>query len=66
MFRIKSKELVELSHTHQASRMWTERSLRIARKQNIDRGISREKAEHRKKQTGKDVLNIDHQLGPTI
>ena len=38
-----------------ASRMWTERFLRITSKQNIDTDISREKAEHREKQTGKAV-----------
>jgi hypothetical protein len=58
IFRIERENCLEKTHTHthiQASRTWIERSLRIANKQNIDKEVSREKAEHSKKQTGEVV-----------
>lgn len=51
-FKIKRENCLENTQTN---RTWTEKSLRIANKQNIDKEVSREKAEHSKKQTGEVV-----------
>lgn len=64
-FQKRKRELLgELTHT-QLSRTRTESSLRVESKLNIDREISREKTEQRKRQTGK-MDQADPRLSASI